>query len=156
MRSRTSNVRVRNDWSRKSANSVIRSRTTSCIVAAGGQHRLRTTRPPAVADIAGGGQPGAHLTMLRARDVYELRRDAPPRKGRIWRRLRQITTFVTLLESIAEGGERLMIVNKTTDETVGELRQRFANEFYDTKIREDLLTLSASAFAEEWISARAI
>ena len=49
-----------------------------------------------------------------------------------------------------------MIVNKTTGETVGELRQRFANEFYDTKIREDLLTLSASAFAEEWISARAI
>ena len=94
--------------------------------------------------------------MLRARDVYELRRDAPPRKGRIWRRLRQITAFVTLLESIAEGGERLMIVNKTTGETVGELRQRFANEFYDTKIREDLLTLSASAFAEEWITARAI
>ena len=49
-----------------------------------------------------------------------------------------------------------MIVNKTTGETVGELRQRFANEFYETKIREDLLTLSPSAFAEEWISARAI
>ena len=49
-----------------------------------------------------------------------------------------------------------MIVNKTTGETVGELRQRFANEFYDTKIREDPLTLSASAFAEEWITARAI
>ena len=74
----------------------------------------------------------------------------------MWRRLRQITAFVTLLESIVEGGERLMIVNKTTGETVGELRQRFANEFYDTKIREDLLTLSASAFAEEWITARAI
>ncbi len=74
----------------------------------------------------------------------------------MWRRLRQIAAFVTLLESIVEGGERLMIVNKTTGETVGELRQRFANEFYDTKIREDLLTLSASAFAEEWISARAI
>ncbi len=49
-----------------------------------------------------------------------------------------------------------MIVNKTTGEPVGQLRQRFANEFYDKKIREDLLTLSARAFAEEWISARAI
>ena len=83
---------------------------------------------------------------LRARDVYELRREAPLRKGRVWQHLRQI----------AAGGERLMIVYKTTGETVGELRQRFANKFYDKKIREDLLTLSASAFAEEWISARAI
>ena len=93
---------------------------------------------------------------MRARDVYELRRKAPLRKRRVWRRLRQIAAFVTLLEPIPEGGERLMIVNKTTGETVGELRQRFANEFYETKIREDLLTLSPSAFAEEWISARAI
>ena len=49
-----------------------------------------------------------------------------------------------------------MIINKTTGEPVGELRQRFANEFYDKKTREDLLTLSARAFAKEWISARAI
>ncbi len=84
---------------------------------------------------------------MRARDVYELRREAPPRKGRVWQHLRQIA---------AAGGERLLIVDKTTGETVGELRQRFANKFYDKKIREDLLTLSASAFAEEWISARAL
>ena len=49
-----------------------------------------------------------------------------------------------------------MIINKTTGEPVGELRQRFTNKFYDKKIREDLLTLSARGFAEEWISARAI
>ena len=93
---------------------------------------------------------------LRARDVYELRREAPLRKGRVWRRLRQIGALVTDFGAIPEGGERLLIVDKTTGEPVGELRQRFANEFYDKKIREDLLTLSASAFAEEWISARAI
>ena len=45
-----------------------------------------------------------------------------------------------------------MIVDKTTGEPVGKLSQRFANEFYDKKIREDLLTLSARAFAEEWVS----
>lgn len=50
-----------------------------------------------------------------------------------------------------------MIVNKTIGEPgFSEMRQQFANEFYNKKIREDLLTLSARAFAEEWISARAI
>ena len=89
---------------------------------------------------------------MRARDVYELRREAPSRKGRVWRRLRQIAALVTDFGAIPEGGERLMIVDKTTGEPVGKLSQRFANEFYDKKIREDLLTLSARAFAEEWVS----
>lgn len=66
--------------------------------------------------------------------------------------MRQVFAFVALQWPVPEGGELLVILDKTTGEAVGELRQRFANEFYDAKIREDLLILSANEFAARWIT----
>jgi len=88
---------------------------------------------------------------MRASDVYELSVVPPPPDGRAWRRLRQFLALATMVGPIPEGGERLLIIEKRSGDVVGEHRQRWADEFYDTRIRADLRVLSADDFHAQWI-----
>lgn len=88
---------------------------------------------------------------MRADEVYELSVVPPPPEGRGWRRLRQLLALVTMVGPIPEGGERLLIIDKRTGDVVGEHRQRWADEFYDTRIRADLRILSSDDFHAHWI-----
>ncbi len=88
---------------------------------------------------------------MRAADVYELSVVPPPPEGRGWRRLRQVLALATMVGPIPEGGERLLIIEKNSGTVLGEHRQRWADEFYDTRIRTDLRILSEEDFRARWI-----
>lgn len=88
---------------------------------------------------------------MRASDVYELSVVPPSPDARVWRRLRQLLAMVTMIGPVPEGGESLLIIEKRSGEVVGEHRQRWADEFYDTRIRGDLRILSADDFSAQWI-----
>ena len=61
-------------------------------------------------------------STIRARDVYDLRRQPAPAKGRWWRRLGQLVSLVTVLGPVPGGGEQVLIVERATGENVGNLR----------------------------------
>lgn len=90
---------------------------------------------------------------MRARDVYELRRQPAPDKGRWWRRLGQVLAAVlTMGEPVTGGGAKTLIVETATGQVIGDLRQRFGDEFYATRLEEDLLTLSVEDFRDKLLS----
>ncbi len=89
---------------------------------------------------------------MRARDIYELRREPAPRRGRWWRRLGQLATLAVELGPVPGGGGRTEIVQRATGSVVGNVHQRFGDDFYDVRMEEDLLTLSAEAFRDKWLS----
>jgi len=90
---------------------------------------------------------------VRAADVYELRREAAPRRGRWWRRVLQLISLVVDLGPVPGGGGRTVIVERATGTAIGEVDLRFGDDFYDVRLEEDLITLSAEAFRDTWLSA---
>lgn len=86
---------------------------------------------------------------MRARDVYILRHQSDPSRGRWWRRLGQLGALTSELDPVPGGGEEVLIVERATGATVGALRQLFGDEFYAVRLEEDLLTLSADAFEDK-------
>jgi len=88
---------------------------------------------------------------MRARDVYILRRQSAPSRGRWWRRVGQFGALIAELGPVPGGGEEVLIVERATGATVGDLRQPFGDEFYAVRLEEDLLTLPADAFEDKWL-----
>lgn len=88
---------------------------------------------------------------MRARDLYELRREPSPRQGRWWRRLGQLLALVIDQGHLPGGGGRTVIVERATGRDIGEVRQPFGNDFYDVRLQEELLTLSAEDFGDQWL-----
>ena len=89
---------------------------------------------------------------MRAREVYELRREPALPQRRWWRRLGQLLTLVSLFDPVPGGGARTVIVERATGRVVGAVRQRFGQDFYDVHLEEDLLTLSVEDFRDKWCS----
>ena len=46
----------------------------------------------------------------------------------------------------------MLIVERATGESVGNLRQPFGNEFFAARLEEDLLTVLVDAFEDKWLS----
>ena len=88
---------------------------------------------------------------MRASDVYELSVVPPSAERRAWRRISQVLAILTTISPTPVGGERLLIIDTRSGEVVGEHRQRFADEFYDMRIRSDLSLLSADEFRAQWV-----
>lgn len=83
---------------------------------------------------------------MQAADVYELRREAAPRRGRWWRRVLQLVTLVVGPGPVPGGGGRTV-----TGAAVADVDQRFGDDFYDVRL-EDLITLPAAAFRDTLLS----
>lgn len=108
-----------------------------------------SSQQPATKQRVGGLNP--RIRTVRADDVYELSVVPPSSDGRGWRRLRQFLALAAMVGPIPEGGERLLIIEKASGDIVGEHRQRWADDFYDARIRADLRVLSEDDFRERWI-----
>jgi hypothetical protein len=56
------------------------------------------------------------------------------------------------LGPVPGGGGRTLIVERATGEVIGNVKQTFGDDFYDSRLEEDLLTLSVDEFENKWSS----
>lgn len=89
---------------------------------------------------------------MRARDRYELQRNPAPLHGKWRRRLGQLVMLAVDLGPVPGGAGRTLIVERATGEVIGDVKQPFGDDFYDSRLEEDLLTLSVDEFEDRWLS----
>ena len=89
---------------------------------------------------------------MRARDRYELQQTPAPLHGRWRRRLGQLLMLAVDLGPVPGGGGRTLIVETATGAVIGDVKQPFGDDFYDSRLEEDLLTLSVDDFEAKWLA----
>lgn len=90
---------------------------------------------------------------MRARDIYERRREPAPPRGTRWRRPGQLVALIVDRGPVPGGGGRTLVVEKATGSVAGEVEQPFGDDIYDARLEEDLLTLAADDFNARWLLA---
>ena len=60
--------------------------------------------------------------------------------------------LVVNLGPVPGGGSRTLIVESATGKVVAHVKQPFGDDFYDSRLEEDLLTLSVDDFEAKWLS----
>ena len=60
--------------------------------------------------------------------------------------------LVVNLGPVPGGGDRTLIVESATGKVTGDVKQAFGDDFYDSRLEEDLLTLPVDDFEDKWLS----